>query len=450
MAETATKTTPHRNHLMGQRSWAIGVPKAQAQSETLYKDYSWSDSVTGVREPAYKRLIAQKSNATTSRNGVLQTIVSRPVSGELEFWTHPTSTNTAYYRWYRVGGYEPQVLPNFSPPSLPVTGAGVQSADNQAIANLYKRLIGIETSVQSGEDFGEIGQTIRMLKRPLQSLTKFSTELATGQLRAVSIKNSAKAAKALADTTLEYRFGIKPLCSTVAEALVGLQNRDNVFKAHPFSAKGMSSQKSVSPPTDFSANGSLNYVQTITQTQEVRYKGEWICRSDLPKRSVESVLGLRWKDVIPTLYNLAPYSWLLDYFTNVGDIVNSIAVPWSDVAWCCKTTRHHYKLRIEFVGWALNGTIYRTKPQFSPGFTEITKTAFDRRAQSGLPYPKLELRVPNAKQVQNIVALAVSRLAPMLTKFPDAIRSRPNLQSAFADEIGRRGTRIPYPFHLAP
>jgi hypothetical protein len=40
---------------------------------------------------------------------------------------------------------------------------------------------------------------------------------------------------------------------------------------------------------------------------------------------LSDMLGLHPRNLIPTLWEIMPWSWMIDYFSNVGDIVNSIA-----------------------------------------------------------------------------------------------------------------------------
>jgi hypothetical protein len=292
---------------------------------------------------------------------------------------------------------------------------------------------------------------LRLIRRPFRQLAQSSSALLQRQIKAFSRRGVKEVAKALADTTLEWRFGVKPLVQTCADAFVGLQNRDNVEHYVQVYASGrtFTSSNTLSNDSYGLDPSELMYNEFREQEQVVRYTGEWRVASDLPKRAVSDVLGLNWRNVVPTLYNLIPYSFLVDYVTNIGDIVNSLAVPWHDVAWMNKTIRHSYLVRQQTVGWSrLTPPYYRVESlDLTPGFIEIRKTAFERLAQGSMPYPKIQLQMPSYKQVQNIASLLVSRLTSKSGKIKKAMSSRPGLESAFADEVGKRNLRIPYPFH---
>jgi hypothetical protein len=323
-----------------------------------------------------------------------------------------------------------------------------QSANNQAIAKLYDQLSSFESSANTGEDLGEISQTVRLLTSPLKTTRDLMVRVLSGHQRALSVRSVKGAAKALADTTLEYRFGIKPLTSTIAGAVVGLQGRDYLGHFYPFSATSKVKVSSIhSYGFESCGNLILETVARDTITYSTRYHGVWGVRSGVEKRSVGDVLSLRWKDVVPTLYNLIPYSWLVDYFSNLGTIVSSLSVPWGGVQWCVRTDRTERVHRNESVRATRPVPCYGSVG-ISPGFTELVETAFTRSGVESLPIPSLEVKLPSGKQWQNIAALITGKILSIKKSTPDQNSRRGrDLQSAFADEVGRRGLRVPYPFH---
>jgi DNA-binding FrmR family transcriptional regulator len=213
----------------------------------------------------------------------------------------------------------------------PLTG----SAQNLAIDKLYGQLQAIQSSVQAGEDLGEIKQTYSALKKPMASLTSLINRLTYVHNNILADYNDSKRlAKALADTALEWKFGWKPLASTIAGAIVGLQGRDYISDYFPFSASG--SAKTAN-------RGSSTFgIGTLTADVEkrwgfevtVKYKGMWGLQAGVESRSVQDVLSLRPRDIIPTVWNLIPYSFLVDYVSNIGTIMNAFSVPWDGVRWC--------------------------------------------------------------------------------------------------------------------
>ena len=72
----------------------------------------------------------------------------------------------------------------------------------------------------------------------------------------------------------------------------------------------------------------------------VRYKAEFRSVNENPVRADMNLFGASWGDIIPTAWELIPYSFLVDYFTNIGDVLNSWSVRKGDIAWCNQTVRN--------------------------------------------------------------------------------------------------------------
>jgi hypothetical protein len=53
---------------------------------------------------------------------------------------------------------------------------------------------------------------------------------------------------------------------------------------------------------------------------------------------IAQVLQLDLPHALPTVWDLLPYSFLVDYFTNVGDIIRAYSLVGNNLRWCCKTT----------------------------------------------------------------------------------------------------------------
>lgn len=415
-----------------------------------------SGSFTGYRNPNWKQKIRSVTHATTPASGSLQEYIASPSSGTNQFWTsgsHSGHSCTAhggceYFRRCVINRYTPDSYEHYSGvvpwPSFP----SQTTAENQATSKLYDAIIEIQTSLQAGEDLGEIRQTANMLRSPMRSLRNLMVSTLEGHQRGLGIKRASHAAKALADTTLEYRFGIKPLASSIANALTGLQNRDEAFHYHPFDVTGVVRNQNSGTVSIGVGHFSTSQVITRFRERRVRYRGVWGYKVPIHRRSVDQVLGLQWRHVVPTIWNLIPYSWLADYVTNIGDFANRFAVDWSGTRWCNKTVR----TRSEFSSkWTDNTSLsgkHGYTGSLSPGSLTWHDTSFTRSPQYSLPNPIFEIDLDlSGNQLVNIGALMVSRIPILGSMTKRALNRSPSLQSAFADEIGRRKERIPYPFH---
>jgi len=60
-------------------------------------------------------------------------------------------------------------------------------------------------------------------------------------------------------------------------------------------------------------------------------------------------LGLSWSNVLPTAWELIPFSFLVDYFTNVGAVIEGVGTGTVGLAWGCKTQKQESKTVIQAV-----------------------------------------------------------------------------------------------------
>jgi hypothetical protein len=339
------------------------------------------------------------------------------------------------------------------------SAAAITKSNNAAVSKLYDQLNSFVSSAKTGEDWGEWKQTMKTLRSPLKPLRDLVTGSHYRSLRDLERwRDPVKLAGALADTHLEFAFGIAPLTSSIANGLVGLQNRNIMGNYKPFYAVGEADYDPVATNYETQADP-FNYALIkvgITEHWTVQqvFQGVWAEECKLPEREVSSVLGLNLRDVIPTIWNLIPYSFLADYFINIGDIVSSIAVPWNGVKWCNKTTRiigsweAAYSYRLNPATVVGLGTSFNS----SAGSVQYLRKTFNRSSQTDLPRPWLEYTKPwelTGRQWANLAALTIGQSTKYLLALSKAVKRSPELPSVYLRELGQRASlsKVPYPFH---
>jgi hypothetical protein len=341
---------------------------------------------------------------------------------------------------------------------LPSSNPLSPSADNQAIAKLYDALQAFEGTQGTGEDLGELGQTLKLLTSPFKGLRTAVLSMDGLFNRALRKRTSAAVAKGLADATLEYKFGVLPFVNSISGVVSGLEGRDYLFNYYPFQCSGRSDSgtyqdvKNVGLGSGFYFNTSMR----TTTLDTVRYKGVWSAQAGVDRRAVSDVLGLRWQDIIPTMWNLLPYSWMFDYVTNIGVIAQSLSVPWGGVRWCNRTVRRE-------VTWTLSaspsnfglGPFYDAYGQYirssqsAPGFLVIQGKKVSRQNQTTIPIPQFAFSNANHSvgHIINLAALLASKTIGLSGLLRSARTRFPDLPRDLSLEYRRRGEKIPYPFH---
>jgi hypothetical protein len=414
----------------------------------------------GERNPFWRQQIRDVVSATTPANGVKYAIhgwEGRPPSCIYStIWIVPGGNfgkprhtgNRSGAKSDNYGG--DAFMPLLADPSV----AEATSAYNRAIEKLYDKLNYFASTSKIGEDLGEVKQTLRALRKPLPHVRAMLNNSYDRTERLLNGWGSAVGlAGALADTHLEFAFGWKPLANSIAEATVALRNRDNIAYFRDFHAKGESFF--LGSTTSEITNWNIVSSRVITKRWSSRiciFQGVWEEKCTVPRLSVNRVLGLTPKDVLPTIWNLIPYSFLVDYFTNIGTIANSISVPWGGVRWCNETyrTENFCENHCDFTP--------NTSPNYSfstfsstPGLHKTSLVRFTRSKRINLPLPELELTKLSditGRQWLNMAALAVSQSAKLALSLGKAVEKAPDLPKLFIKELGRRGGyKDPYPYH---
>jgi hypothetical protein len=406
-----------------------------------------TDSVMGKKNPYYRQQIRDILSATTPCVGQKSSFsIKRVPNCALKATFGKGQSYQVVYDQTHLGFED--VIRNHVVSYKTTSASELTSAENRAIQKLYKELNSFNSAVKAGEDVGEIKQTLDAFRRPLPGLRNLVNQSFKNAKKAFSKSDAASIAKAAADTWLQFQFGYKPLESTIAGAVVGLSNRNIMsdykpFHAHDFAVIGdIVKDSSIAPP------GGNIAIKLVVQRQvryDVTFQGIWAEECDIPQRSVAACLGLQGQDVLPTIWNLIPFSFLADYFTNVGDIVGAISVPWAGVRWCNKTVRSDFTNQIDQIyeqNFTASDRLQLIIQQWFPETGKLTsrRVSFVRSAQSTLPLPTLELTSPldlSWRQYLNIAALTATMGFKLAALAMRSVARHPKLPSLFLKEMDR-------------
>lgn len=442
MAEPTDKSSTYgANSKAYVKSWSFnnnGTVSGVATTDYNGRE-EWTNTFSGGKNPHWRARVRRVLSATTPASGAKYVVTYGGYLLARSGRTSYNKTNPGQYMrrleaggtLYSSGAGRPKTMP-------PLGAAPAQTADNQAISRLYSQLSAFESSLNAGEDLGEIGSTLKMLQSPFKPLRDLTVQTMRKHERAMMHKRTGDIAKSLVDTYLEWNFGVAPLINSVANAVVGLQGRDHLSRFKPFSATGKTVSDGVvnDKLTVIQAPGlvSMSGTRTGKRVTSVRYHGVWGVHVNVNKRGVEDVLSLRAKDVIPTAWNLIPYSWAIDYCTNIGSILNGFAVPWDGVRWCNRTERVEYTNRVELSGTFTSSLLIEDNATIKPGYWQCIGTRFQRRNQEELPRPRLEIRpLANGKQFMNLAAVVFNRLPIIRNLMNTVAEGHPTIQAAYAE-----------------
>lgn len=387
------------------------------------KSLAWQDSFAGSPNPSWKYLVRKGLPATTPASGVKYSVSWPYVSAVFE--THIGSAATSNLR-KRYQSY-------IGPPCrwLPSTLSSFPNVDTNSLNQVTARVNSLFldraksaiSSFQSGQDLVELHQTIESIIHPMKSLREHVTTYFTNlkkirgkvlRQRGSSASKSASLHKALSDTYLEWTFGWNPLTSDIAAGITDLTHMRPEYTI--VSAKAnvrYSSSDGVYP-----VNGTTAYIaghQVVTSDYTIKLKGMVSSWYNGTPPTLLQELQLLPEDFAPTAWNVLPYSFVIDYFLNIGDIINAYSFPTAALRWCNKTSRQVNRCVISYYqdsdriksDWTNLGWIIDQK-EISSAHFDATVTAFQRQqvsASSLIPPLVFEIPPLSSKPWLNIAAL---------------------------------------------
>jgi hypothetical protein len=225
---------------------------------------------------------------------------------------------------------------------------------------------------------------------------------------------------AVSDTWLEYQFGWQPLVSDIGNAvLAGLRLSRRLTPRKRVNA--YESVTTSTTPTTFSrafGGTTVDWEYFTSSVHKVQFYGAVKIEVDQPALGVTQEWGLRTSDWAPALWEIIPYSFLIDYFSNVGDVVEVLSFPKSDIAWVSRTFRNSTNLdgtrsRVRNTGAVWPGSGAYKVIEYTPSTYHWERTWIDRTPYSRSLTPSLTLEIPGSrdfKKYLNIGALAAGRL----------------------------------------
>jgi hypothetical protein len=220
----------------------------------------------------------------------------------------------------------------------------------------------------------------------------------------------------LSDSWLEANFGWSPLLSDAVDAYHGLRR----LAARTPLARFYGTSDNDDPPTFTSAsrNHSGPTITWVTKTQlkyDVTFYGAVKVEVNSPTGAAVEEMGVRARDFLPAVWEAIPYSFLVDYFSNVGDIIEAVSFPRSDLAWVARTFRNHSTRSTEqAVIEEISSPPYPASLSWKVFDYTPSRVEWDRKYINRTPYsdslvPSLRFEIPGSKNWRkwcNVAALA--------------------------------------------
>lgn len=315
---------------------------------------TWVNTLIGYKNPQWRYEVAHGLEATTE----LQASKSE-VNGSKCYVDVNTSDVSGYpsnFRNYSWRGYPYYLIPSLDAPGV----EAISFARNQAIRKFIQRVNEARTSIEGGQLIGEWKETVQAITNPLGALRKFTVRHVINskkKLRRHKRRRGKDFSKALADTYLEFVFGWIPLVKDVKYAIDGLLDRFGQPDAKRISAHGQTYYNGSSFESICFTDNFIQVYQSVINRSNVDYRITASVKTGAVNgvRSVPATLGLLPERFIPTVWELIPYSFVVDYFVNIGDIIASYAFQRSVINWGFTSYKYYTENQYSGVAWRISG-----------------------------------------------------------------------------------------------
>jgi len=314
-------------------------------------------------------------------------------------------------------------------------------AETAALLQVYRKIDQAANQWKGLNFFAEFGDVVRQFGHPAKALLEYThkhlnrVESSIRGLRGTRRQRRREAAKVVADSYLEYCFGLAPLLSdakAAAEALARFEYEGDPTNNPSLRTRavGRGSEAVISPgsPTNYEV-GSTKTVATQQRIDSSEARVQYIVGLSTAARAnfgsnkhLLGLLGITVEKIPAAAWEAVPWSWLADYFSNVGDVLGTIGVDTSNVEWIVRTAvmvdtlaltaRVDYSLSYNF------GVAYSQYLTALPGSVtaryKVTRTTLSRTIPATLGWPSIQWELPFGDdhlggKLANLVAVLFQR-----------------------------------------
>lgn len=226
------------------------------------------------------------------------------------------------------------------------------------------------------EALAEVDKTLGMASQYLQAATKIARS-----------KGLINRCKAVGNAYLLTRYGFKPLVSDIFATLEALKTPLGSIIETTRSSSAVTSVTSYT--NSYNDAGTFSIAGLVTRTQTVTVRATSLNQY---QQTLQDALGLGYKNLMTVPWELVPYSFVVDWFVNVGDFIGSLTPNFgvSPIGSCLVTD-----VKTEDK-WIQTGYTLLSPSTFSlispPSSGYVSSTYHSKNRILGLPAPSLEIK----------------------------------------------------------
>jgi hypothetical protein len=300
-------------------------------------------------------------------------------------------------------------------------GVSVSELEQKRIQNaaLVKAYVNMNSSpVLGGEILSDISKTASMLRRPFKGAIDLLGQLTKRRNRLLE-SFGGNVTKANAKAWLELRYGWKPVIQDGIEAV--LQGEKILRKLNTGFRVARGEEKSAQREHRYSFDAGIlggSFIAVGTGFNEARFASNvGVIYRMMPTSlsdQTRQALGLNARSIPATLWEIVPFSFVADWFINIGPFLEAIS-PRSDIQVLTNWESSTYYMKK-----TLSGTVKRVIQDADGqehvftgtlGSTETIGSSFVRRVDLSLPFtPSLKFTSLTGKQSVDALALMAGKI----------------------------------------
>lgn len=222
----------------------------------------------------------------------------------------------------------------------------VGRAESTARLAFLSKIREIRGDFQALPFLGELSETLQMLRHPIRGITRVnrSAEARFRSLWRLYRSKPARLEERLENAYLQWTYGVSPLINDIQGMISSIKSLfdeprvQRVLVTIPIPDERVWHQAGLH--YDEGGTQSTWYQWEMKCSGSVRIAGA--LKNELLPASVErfnALNGLELRDIVPAAWELTPYSFLVDYFVNIGDVLGGFFTDTSSLIYAVQSTR---------------------------------------------------------------------------------------------------------------
>jgi hypothetical protein len=255
---------------------------------------------------------------------------------------------------------------------------------------------------RGGNFLAEFAETVHQLRHPIDSLFGSTLRFAR-RVGGIRHLHGRQYSGALGNLWIAWSFGWKPLFDDIRDVNQAIQSLANGTDADtlPITAFGRVDDLLAGQQIGISAsptplNSYCKYDRYSTASKMVKYYGALRARPE-SFATVADNFGISPGDIIPAVWEAIPWSFFIDYFANVQQVLDSYQYASSAFAWLNRGVKNTQS-NVSSGWYSMVDTLpvsQRPSVNAGVGGSQKTSASVNRSPVVGIPFPPFRFRIPN-------------------------------------------------------